>query len=335
MRASKTLGLSLSAALVVGMVGLTGCGQNHKVGTQGVKNQTAHRLNVNSYDQGQDNLRNMKYSQVLSKKVTEIGSVRTAHVMTSGSEAFVAVSLNGTNPSLGGTRASGNGTGMNNNMGTTNATDGLTGPGALGTGNVTGRTSTLGRPMGQGVNPGGSDYRPNGAAGAARGLDHTSNISGGTNPAARGYNPNPGTIYDGTRLGGGLGAQADNMPYRTNAGRGLSTYSTNNSTIPANVRSEIERTVKRSAPHIQHVYISDNSDFVSQLGSYSTDGGMTLGNNPLTNGARNVTNDLGNMIDSLFPERLRNMGRTNAGNTGIFNTTPTTNNNRFDMNPNR
>ncbi|GGA35994.1 YhcN/YlaJ family sporulation lipoprotein [Paenibacillus physcomitrellae] len=341
MRASKTLGLSLSAALVVGMLGLTGCGQNNKVGTQGVKNQTAHRLNINSNDQGRDNLRNMKYSQVLSKKVMEIGSVRTAHVMTSGNEAFVAVNLNGTNPSLGGTRASGNGTGSMNDLSVPNGTLGTRGPGALGTGNVTGRTSTLGRSMGQGVNPGGSDYRPNGVAGAARGLDFTSNLSGGTNPAGR-YNPNPGTIYDGSRLGGGLGAQADNMPHGAGAGRGYTTYGTNNgtnnnaSTIPADVRSQIERTIKRSAPQIQQVYISDNADFVNQLGSFNTGGGTTLGNNPLTNGARNVTNDLAGMIDNLFPERLRNMGRTNTGNTGIFNTNPTNNNNnRFDMNPNR
>ncbi|WP_138495942.1 YhcN/YlaJ family sporulation lipoprotein [Paenibacillus pinistramenti] len=355
MRASKPVALSLSAALLVG-VGLTGCGDNNsKVGTQGVKNQSAHRLNINSADQARAGLTNMRYSKSLSQKVTELGSVHSARVMTSGSEAFVAVRMNGTNPSTtGGTRASADRMGTRSLSGTGTGTmnipnrPDMTVPRTQGTGNVIGNPGMMGRSPGQGVNPGGSDYRPNGVTGSA-GLGFSGGVSGGTNKQG-GYYPNPGTIYDGSRLGGGLGVQADNNRpgsrmngagstggYNTlstdnnsmtnNVGTGSGTA--NNSNIPANVRTEIEQAVKGAAPHIQNVYISDDSDFMDRLGSFSTDG-MTLGNNPLTNGVRNATNDLGQMIDRLFPDRMRNMTNTSGYNTNGIN-----NNTRFDMNPNR
>lgn len=279
MRVAKTVSLSLSAALLVGMMGLTGCNHDARVGTKNVKN-TAHRLNVNAYDQrgrGTNDLKDLKYDSALTKKVTEIGAVRTAHVMTTGNEAFVAVTLNGTNPSGAAVpdmypNAAG--------MGSMNRVA----PNAVGTGNVTGHTSSLGRSMGQGVNPGGSDYRPNGAIGGVGTIDTA----------------NPGTTYDGTRLGGGLGVNATNTP-------GSMTTRGTSADVPADVKREIESKVKTSAPHIKQVYISSDKNFVDRVGTYSNNtDGTNLGAD-LTNGVRDAGRDLYDMIESIFPMRRGNL----------------------------
>lgn len=283
MRVTKTVSLSLSAALLVGMMGLTGCNQD-RVSSKNVKN-SAHRLNV--YDQGgrgANELSDLKYNAELSKKVTEVGAVQTAHVMTTGSEAFVAVTLNGTNPSrTGASDMNPNATGIGNMY--------RVNPNGANTGNVTGRTSSLGRPMGQGVNPGGSDYRPNGAIGA--------NDLGTT----------PGTLNNGPRMGGGLGVNTDNT--------GTSMYGTA-ADVPADVKKEIEDKIKASAPNIKQVYTSANQDFVNRVGTYSTGtDGTNLGTD-LTHGVRNVGRDLTDMIESIFPMRKANL----APAPGTYNTTP-------------
>ncbi|WP_223069573.1 YhcN/YlaJ family sporulation lipoprotein [Paenibacillus caui] len=286
MRMKKTVSLSLSAAVLAGMVSLAGCNwDNNNVRPQGMKNNTAQRFNVRANDQNgnrYNDLNGLKYSSVLSRKVTEVGSVGTAHVMTTDHEAFVAVTLNGTRPD------------------------------AAGAGNVTGRTSTLGRPLGQGVNPGGTDYRPRGTVGGVTGLGYDGNRAGMYGA--------PGTTYDGARLGGGLGVQADNF---AGTGRGMNAADN----VPDGVKNEIERLVKKTAPQIQQVYISADTNFVDRVGRYSTDGnGMTLGNNPVTNTVRNAGQDLGAMIEQIFPMRRGTLTGPN-GNVNY----PT----RGDMNPNR
>lgn len=303
MRATqKAIRLSLSAVLLLGAAGLTACNDNNndtngKVNTQSVRNSAAHRQNLYSYDgNASTSLSDLKYSKTLSRKVTEVNSVRTAHVMTNGDEAFVAVSLNGSNSSSQGQGVSD----MN--------------PNAAGAGNVTGRTSTLGRPTGQGVNPGGSDYRAHGTA---------SGVGGGNQ-------------YNGARLGGGLGVNATNTGDTGFGGMGggnMMTGPSKDAEVPENVKQDIENKIKASDKNITKVYISTNSDFFNRAGSYGTgaDGnglngagtggnGTNLGNDvadigsDVTGGVRNTGRDIYDMIADIFPNRNNNNNTT--GTTG-------------------
>lgn len=78
--------LSLSAALIAGMVGLTGCRgttDNTAMHTKSVRNHTARNYNTNSLNHGsrlnsyQNNkMNNMKHSPTLSNKVAQLQTFR-------------------------------------------------------------------------------------------------------------------------------------------------------------------------------------------------------------------------------------------------------------------
>ncbi|USB32467.1 YhcN/YlaJ family sporulation lipoprotein [Paenibacillus sp. YPG26] len=94
MRGGKVVSLTLSAALVAGLVGLTGCGRNgnnNDFRTQNAK--TGNRYDLNSVQNNR--ITGLKYSPLLSKKVSQLGQIRSAQVLVTDRDAYVAVTLHG------------------------------------------------------------------------------------------------------------------------------------------------------------------------------------------------------------------------------------------------
>ncbi|WP_068620028.1 YhcN/YlaJ family sporulation lipoprotein [Paenibacillus tuaregi] len=122
MRGAKVVSLTLSAALLASMVGITGCGKNN---TNNFRTQNAN--NGNRYDlNARQNTRVMglKYSPQLSNKVSHLSQIRTAQVLVTDRDAYVAVTLHGPHgtsgtgyraksvaPGAAGTRTGGDGLG--------------------------------------------------------------------------------------------------------------------------------------------------------------------------------------------------------------------------------
>ncbi|AIQ49104.1 hypothetical protein R70723_26750 [Paenibacillus sp. FSL R7-0273] len=97
---SKVSTSVVRAALLLGMVSLTGCGtnqsaDNNSVHTNSVNGNNGSRIQTNAvrgntYD-------TMEVSQELAKKVTDMPEVSSANVMLAGKSAYVAVKLDETN----------------------------------------------------------------------------------------------------------------------------------------------------------------------------------------------------------------------------------------------
>lgn len=120
MRGSKIVHLSLSAALVAGVAGIAGCGNaDNNMRTQSLRNNHNRGYNINSMDSmdrnqrintqntgnGRERIQSLRYSQALSNKVAQLGSVQAAHVVVTDHDAYVGVTLHG--------NRNNNGTGMN------------------------------------------------------------------------------------------------------------------------------------------------------------------------------------------------------------------------------
>lgn len=278
MRMKKMIQLSLSAALITGMVGLTGCGtraDNNNVRTQSLRNNEG-RNDVNSIPQGNrlfsrsagngqsQRITSLKYSPALSNKVAGLRDIQTAHVVVTDQDAYVALTLHGEGNHAGtGSRISGLSTGTSTgmstgmsrgtSMGSTNVDDGL----AHG---LTGRSGTAG-----------SLFDMNGNSGM--GTDTMNGLGNGTE----------------------AGRVTDNVTQQ--------------------VKDQVSDVIKKTAPHIRNVYVSEDSDFVSQVGNYATQsrGGATL---------NDFMADFENMIQRVFPARAGTM----TGPNGYAPTTPNENN---------
>lgn len=262
MHMKKMVHLSLSAALIAGMVGLTACGtrtDNNHVKTQSLRTNNGRNHDVNSLPQGNrlfsrsegngqsERITSLQYSSALSNKVAGLSDIQTAHVVVTDRDAYVAVTLHGTNSS-----------------------------GLYGANSVT---------------PGSVDN------GLARGLTGRSGTAGSLFDINRG----DGGMGTGTRNGLGNGTEAGRV--------------TDN--VTQEVKDQITDVVKKTAPHIRNVYVSNDSDFVSRLGNYATEsrGGSML---------QNMISDFQTMIDRVFPARAGTMN----GPNGYAPTQPSGLNNR-------
>lgn len=297
MRGAKVVSLSLSAALLA--VGLTACGTgNNNVKTQSVRNNDG-RYNVNSVPQnrtftrntnGQNNkINSMRYSSALSNKVAQLKEVQSAHVVVTDRDAYVAITRHGNN--------------VNRNGATTHgATTRGTGARSMLDGSYANRTTNLGTTNVAG--PYGADYGTrgmgdNGLAGSAGFIGQTGNnlgagytTRGATNGSVNRLNTNNTA---GTRAG--IGGQVTDR-------------------VPQQLKDSITHAVKKSAPHVRNVYVSEDSDFVTEMGNYGT---KSRGGAPL----HNLSSDFQTLIDRVFPGRSGTM----SGPNGYAPTTPNNINN--------
>jgi hypothetical protein len=101
------ISMSVSAALLLGLVSVTGCGTNTaektNVQTNSVRGVNDGRIGVNSVrggTMGTHNITKMEVSQELADRIAAMPEVRTANVMLAGKNAYVAVTLHDTTTGL-------------------------------------------------------------------------------------------------------------------------------------------------------------------------------------------------------------------------------------------
>ncbi|WP_157794011.1 YhcN/YlaJ family sporulation lipoprotein [Paenibacillus donghaensis] len=133
------IGMTVSAALLLGAVSITGCGVNQNAGKTGVQPNSVRgagdgKIGINS-TRGDKDMNKMEMSRDLADRIAAMAEVRSANVMLMGKSAYVAVILE---DAAGGIHAK-------SNM-----------PGALGSNTRAmneGRSSTMdGADMGRGMN---------------------------------------------------------------------------------------------------------------------------------------------------------------------------------------
>jgi hypothetical protein len=318
------ISMSVSAALLLGVVSITGCGTNNTAGnnvhTKSVRTHDG-RLNVNSV-RGTNQTRSfdkMEMSQKLADRVAAMPEVRSANVMLAGKTAYVAVTLDRsttTHNALGtgryGTRSSTAPSGLStHHRGRT--------PGHTMNGAMTGRTGTDGGMYGTGLGTGtdGGMY----GSGLGTGLGGSSYTPG---LGARGtYNPGLGTTGTGNGALGtgrnmaGTGGTGAGLNYDghlgmrstgTYDGRGVTELGTTNTTTPARtakmdedsvtkeIKDKIAAEIKKTSPNIDAVYVSANPDFVERFNVYAEE---ARAGHPL----KGFADEFRTMVERIFPSR--------------------------------
>lgn len=343
---SKALSLTLSAAMIVSVAGLAGCGYNkdgNTTRTNNVSMKNNSRIGgnmLNNYSTNNNNgtqhdLTNLKYSKTLSEKISKIKGVRDAHVFVTKNNAYVSLALHGqaknqVTPNATGNMRSMSTDGVDGNMlgmnGTTRRHDGVYGNSATGSAGLLRGMSdprgTLDNNTGLGT-----------SAGTGRmGVRGYSN--GGFN--GTGYNT-MGDTTSGTGLMGMNGARSLN---RTDGRYGMmsNTTGTGNTayenSVPKHIRDEISSKIQKTVPTVKEVYCSSDAGFYEHSMRYrgqNIDGVGNVANkagnvanrtgNVVTNTVGTLAHDMGTWINRIFP---LNMGRdgvrtNNINNNGMFN----------------
>lgn len=335
MRGAKIVSLALSAVLITGMMGVAGCGTrtDNTVRTQNVRqnrmNNTnttlpqTNRFQTRSVTDGRTHqIQSLKYSPTLSNKVAQLRDVQSAHVVVTDRDAYVAVSLHGrgttTNYNMQSTGITGNrgmmgtrgmtGTTGTTGIGTTGTTETGMGTGTTGT---TGTSGMVGTPGYHGTGSGiGTDITRSG------GYIGTAGTTRRDGYGVRGQAPlatsplGTGGAFDG--LTGGRNNRVGTLSRNQNQAPG--TGMTNNNTavdhVPQTVKDEISRMVKKTAPHIQNVYVSGHPEFVNQVGTYAsnTRTGATL---------RTYTRDFESLVNRIFPFNTTGPRANTPAPTGV------------------
>ncbi|MBT2283534.1 YhcN/YlaJ family sporulation lipoprotein [Paenibacillus polymyxa] len=263
--------LSLSTAIFV-MAGLTGCGTNrdtNNMHTQSVRQQASGINRYGVETNGMDGIRaksyrmhnvtDLKSSEELAKRITEMKEVQSARVMLTDRNAYVAVRL--ADGHAGKLESKSNGrTSMLNGTMRNHASDTMRG------GNM---NHDMG---GMRVNGGTGTMSPYSTSGIAPGLN--------TNSATdRSHMGNDRSIY-GTMGTGTIGM----MRGLTNSGKARpmneSQYGTRSErprmdstddNTSEEIKGKISAKIKQFAPNIENVYVSANPDFVEHVENYATD----------------------------------------------------------------
>lgn len=339
MRTTK-LGISLSAALLAGMIGLTGCGNgandNGNVRTNQARGTQEGRLGMQSARGGAANgtqqAERLELSQDIADRITGMTEVRTANVLLSGRSAYVAVELDNGNGNAGvsprgvGRGDTLSGTGQNRLNGTATNNRSNSTPYGFGYGN---RNTTGGTANGMNATGG---MRPGGTAG----MDGLAGHNGGRMNAAgtgmggtlgvRSQGGNgmgmAGTGVQGTGTGvpgsggGGMGTGAGTGAAGTGtagtgttgtgaAGMGARTGSAagaSNNGLTHQLKQKIVNEVKRNARNVDAVYVSADPDFVAHVNGYAD---RARNGYPL----EGFVNEFRTLTDRIFPHRMGNNNR--------------------------
>ncbi|NMO95244.1 YhcN/YlaJ family sporulation lipoprotein [Paenibacillus lemnae] len=324
MKKSKAaLSLTLSAALIASMAGLAGCGNTNDGNTTKAHNIStknngrigkSHVLNNRNDRSGmqQHDLSNLKYSRVLSNKISKVKGVGNAHVFVSKNNAYVALSLDN-----------------QKNTGTSNMNPGN---------GMDGRTNTMsnrGRIGGMGTN-GRSDglygASGTGSAGLLRGMsDPRGNLDNNTGLGrSAGYGSYGSSRYNtmGDNSGdngimGNNGATIGNRGRYGTLNNNAGTDMNNENSVPSDIREMINSKIQKTVPNCDQVYVSADSGFYDHSAGYANDNtGNVTGTNANRDGniVGNMTEDLGAFINRIFPLGRGNGIMHNSTNRdGMFN----------------
>ncbi|WP_195724453.1 YhcN/YlaJ family sporulation lipoprotein [Paenibacillus monticola] len=265
------ISLSVSAALLLGMVSITGCGTNNAantgVETKSVKGMHDGRIGVNSVDGGMirtNTADKMEMSRDLADRIAAMPEVRSANVVLLGKSAYVAVTLDEA------------ATGPHAKSTTRYNARSYSTPNTYGTGNgPTGMMSGTGRSM-TGTTPG-----TMGTTGTRSGTTDVMDGRGMKREIDRGIGKGMGT-------GMGMGTRSTTPGYNMTA--------TEADTVTKEMKDKIAAEVKKHAPQINAVYVSANADFVQRVNVYAEE---ARAGHPLTGFAK----EFGTMIERIFPTR--------------------------------
>jgi hypothetical protein len=297
------LSTSVTAALLLGMVSLTGCGTNNSANSTDVQPNSVRgthdgRIQVNSVRNNNNSYDKMEMSQELADRVAAMPEVSTANVMVVGTSAYVAVKLDETNgkPNTLGTnnRTYNNGNRFQNN--TSGMLSGTGGPmtNGMGAGNGTGGRGTVnGTPgmtgMGGSMNGIPQSNTGTGTVGGAGTANPGAYPGNGGNGILSGSNYTDGTrmkrdIDDSMGTGIGTRSVAPNNSYQMN----------NNNDLTTDMKDRIASVVRKQNTGIRNVYVSANPDFVERADYYAQE---FRAGHPLKGFAK----EFGTMVERIFP----------------------------------
>ncbi|MCM3134609.1 YhcN/YlaJ family sporulation lipoprotein [Paenibacillus polysaccharolyticus] len=292
--------LSLSTAIFV-MAGLTGCGnRDNNMHTQSVREQ-AHGINRYGVEtNGMDGIRAKSYrmhnvtdlrsSDELAKRITEMKEVESAHVMLTDRNAYVAVRLaNGHAGKLGSKSTGHTGSRLNGTM-RNHASDTM-------------RGGLMNEDMGgMRVHGGTGTNSPYSTSGIAPGLNSGTATDRSHMGNDRGIYGTMGTGTIGMMRGltdSGKARTMNESQYGTRSEHPRMMDSSDDNT-PEEIKGKISAKIKQFAPNVENVYVSANPDFVGQVENYATD----LRNGKPVSG---MIDTFQSMVERIFP--------TNAGDT--------------------
>lgn len=325
------IGMSVSAALLLGMVSLAGCGANdsakgNDMHTNSVRGNKNGRIQTNSV-QG-NTFDNMKMSQELADRIAALPEVGKANVVLAGKAAYVAVSLDranggisakstdqkhsynhggdlgigtsgllsGSGRPIGMNSGNGNGNGNGHGNGHGNGSENGNGNGSTGTGMNGKRGSVTGTPGMTGT--GGS------MAGIPKSRTGTGTV-GGTgmaNPENYPGNGNNGILSgneltNGPRMQQGTNGNMDRgMGMRSVAPNNSNQMSGANEDVTRDMKDKIAAVVKKNNSNIKNVYVSANPDFVERAEFYAQE---VRAGHPL----KGFANEFRTMVERIFPNR--------------------------------
>ncbi len=322
---SKALNLTVSTALLLSMAAVAGCGNANDGNTTRTNNVDSGRIGMNSVRNNQNvrstqqhDLTNLKYSKTLSRKVSDISGLGTAHVFVTNRNAYVSLSRDGMNTNNINGRVTGMSTGANraadrtltgaNTTNVRNRTFGTSGTGSVGLlqgmANDTRRAvdNTTGLGTGLGRNADNRGFGVNGTT--------TNGGFGGSN-----YNTLNGTRTNGLMGTNGttndthMGTGINGVPYGTYNNNNMGIMNNNREEVPQHVRQEITSKIRKTAPHISQVYVSTDEDFYQHANRFGSDGNAA-------NTVGTLTRDFGTWINRVFPLNLggRDGMNDNRGN---------------------
>ncbi|MNB71651.1 Lipoprotein YhcN precursor [compost metagenome] len=318
------IGMTVSAALLVSMIGLTGCGTTNNqgaVGTNTVKTQSVRdgRLGIRSV-RGED-MSSLSMNDALSHRIAAMKGVKNANVFVVGRSAYVAVSLDNQAPAaVKGTTTKGV---TPKTVAPRAVTPKVVAPKAVAPGHITPKAATPGHITPKAVAPGHITPRaatpghitpkavaPDGFT--SKGMNMAPGSTGYGTGNGTGYGTGGGTLYHnrvtgitGTNRIGTLTEDGRTMTGTLThpAARGGHTYgmySTSPSTATDGVtpamKDKISVEVKRSAPHIDNVYVSANPDFVDRIGGFAD---QVRAGHPIAGFA----NEFSTLVERIFPTR--------------------------------
>ncbi|NUU75111.1 YhcN/YlaJ family sporulation lipoprotein [Paenibacillus xylanilyticus] len=318
---AKAISLSLSTAIFV-MAGLTGCGDGRDNNNLQTNNAGQEVRGLNRYGvetNGMDGIRaksyrmhnvtDLKSSDELAKRITEMKEIKSANVLLTDHNAYVAVRLTDGHAGKMDSQANGNGRGSQNS--TMNGTMRNRASGTM-------RSESLNQDMGgMRVHAGDGTRSPYTTSGIAPGLNtgsatdrsHMGNdrsiygtMGTGTIGMMRGLT---NTGRDRTMSDGRYGMQSEGQ----NAGQRQDNSDDNTS---EEIKGKVAAKIKQFAPNVENVYVSANPDFVDHVQTYADD----IRNGKPVSG---MIDTFQSMVERIFPTNSMNQRRDGILGDGMTN----------------
>lgn len=273
------ISMSVSAALLLGLVSVTGCGttnnaEKSNMQTKSVRDGYDHRIGVNSVrggTMGAQRIDKMDVSQELADRIAALPEVRTANVVLAGNNAYVAVALNDASTGI---RAKS----MDTYPARSSTTPHNYGPTGVMSGSGMGNMNIAPDGMNHTGAVPNSKSGMNGMSGMNNGMSDMNGRSDMNGMSDRSYHKGPAVNSSG-------------MKHDLNTGKGTVRA---NETVTKEIKDKIVTEVKKHDSRIKDVYVSANPDFVERAQYYADE---VRAGHPI----KGFVNEFSTMIERIFP----------------------------------